>query len=91
VAFDGSYFVFVRYHDGHFIVEEPLAVTPASTERLLRALFSLSSGHTDDLTARLHAQWPQFFGEVAGYDAAGGKIRHQKERKWTGQRRRCGD
>jgi len=111
VAFDGRYYIFVRYHDGHFIVEEPLEVTPASTERFLRALFSLSSGralipgnlvedfgsqniysqrvtralynalegHTDDLTARLYAQWQHFFGEVAGYDAAGGKVRHQKE------------
>ncbi|RME42197.1 MAG: SAM-dependent DNA methyltransferase, partial [Chloroflexi bacterium] len=111
VAFDGHYFVFVRYHDGHFIVEEPLEVTPAYTERFLRALFSLSSGralipenlvedfgsqnlysqqvtralynalegHTDDLTARLYAQWQHFFGEVAGYEAAGGKIRHQRE------------
>jgi len=111
VAFDGHYYIFVRYHDGHFIVEEPLPVTATSTEWFLRALFSLSSGralipenlvedfgsqniysqrvtralynalegHTDDLTARLYAQWQHFFGEVAGYDAAGGKIRHQKE------------
>jgi len=111
VAFDGHYYIFIRYHDGHFIVEEPLAVTPASTERFLRALFSLSSGralipenlvedfgsqniysqrvtralynalegHTDDLTARLYAQWQHFFGEVAGYEAAGGKLRHRRE------------
>lgn len=111
VAFDGHYYIFVRYHDGHFIVEEPLAVTAASSERFLRALFSLSSGralipenlvedfgsqnvysqrvtcalynalagHTDDLTARLYAQWQIFFGEVAGYEAAGGRIHHQRE------------
>jgi len=111
VAFDGHYFIFVRYHDGHFIVEEPLEVTPASAERFLRALFSLSSGralipenlvedfgsqniysqrvaralynalegHTDDLTARLYDQWRFFFGEVAGYEAAGGKLRHRRE------------
>ncbi|MCL6613067.1 MAG: N-6 DNA methylase [Firmicutes bacterium] len=44
VAFDGHYFIFVRFHEGHFIVEEPIEVNPASTERFLRALFSLSSG-----------------------------------------------
>ncbi|MCA9873382.1 MAG: N-6 DNA methylase [Anaerolineales bacterium] len=44
VAFDGRYYIFVRYHEGHFITEDPLAVTPASTERFLRSLFSLSSG-----------------------------------------------
>lgn len=43
-AFDGYYFVFVRYHAGHVLVEEPLSVTPASTERFLRSLFALSSG-----------------------------------------------
>ncbi|GAB4562679.1 MAG: N-6 DNA methylase [Anaerolineae bacterium] len=44
VAFDGHYFIFVRYHDGHWIVEEPLEVNEASCERFLRCLFSLSSG-----------------------------------------------
>ncbi len=44
VAFDGSFFVFVRYHQGHWIVEEPLLVNDASSERFLRSLFSLSSG-----------------------------------------------
>ncbi len=44
VAFDGSFFVFVRYHQGHWMVEEPLAVSDASCERFLRSLFSLSSG-----------------------------------------------
>ncbi|MCX8139805.1 MAG: SAM-dependent methyltransferase [Gemmataceae bacterium] len=44
VAFDGSFFIFVRYHQGHWIVEEPLPVNPASCERFLRSLFSLSSG-----------------------------------------------
>ena len=44
VAFDGHYFIFVRYHEGHWIVEEPLEVNPASCERFLRSLFSLSSG-----------------------------------------------
>ncbi len=44
VAFDGRFYIFVRYHEGHFITEEPLAVTTASTERFLRSLFSLASG-----------------------------------------------
>ncbi len=44
VAFDGHYFIFVRYHEGHWIVEEPLEVNENSCERFLRALFSLSSG-----------------------------------------------
>ena len=44
VVFDGHYFIFVRYHEGHWIVEEPLEVNPASCERFLRSLFSLSSG-----------------------------------------------
>ncbi len=111
VVFDGHYYIFVRYHEGHFIVEPPLEVNATSSERFLRALFSLSSGralipenlvedfgsqnvysqrvtralynalegHTDDLTARLFEQWRLFFGEVAGYEAAGGKIRSEKE------------
>lgn len=44
VAFDGHYFIFVRYHDGHWVIEEPLKTTAVSCERFLRALFSLSSG-----------------------------------------------
>lgn len=44
VAFDGRFYIFVRYHEGHFITEEPLAVTRTSTERFLRSLFSLASG-----------------------------------------------
>lgn len=44
VAFDGHYFIFVRYHTSHWIVEDPLEVTEASSERFLRSLFSLSSG-----------------------------------------------
>jgi len=111
VVFDGHYYIFVRYHEGHFIVENPLEVNAASSERFLRALFSLSSGralipenlvedfgsqniysqrvtralynalegHTDDLTARLFEQWRLFFGEVAGYEEASGKIRSEKE------------
>jgi SAM-dependent methyltransferase len=44
VAFDGHHFIFVRYHQGHWVVEEPLEVNSASCERFLRLLFSLSSG-----------------------------------------------
>jgi methylase of polypeptide subunit release factors len=44
VAFDGHYYVFVRYREGHWYVEPPLKVTPQSTARFLRSLFSLSSG-----------------------------------------------
>jgi len=44
VAFDGHYYIFVRYHEGHWIVEEPLEVNASSSQRFLRALFSLSSG-----------------------------------------------
>ncbi|GAB4577495.1 MAG: N-6 DNA methylase [Anaerolineales bacterium] len=111
VAMDGHFFIFVRYHEGHYIVEEPLAANSASTERFLRSLFSLTSGRalipenlvedfgsqniishqvtralynslenrTDDLTARLFAQWRLFFGETAGADAAAGELQHKKE------------
>ncbi len=44
VAFDGRYFIFVRYHQGHWNVEPPLEVNSASCERFLRVLFSLASG-----------------------------------------------
>lgn len=44
VTLDGKYFIFVRYHDGHWIIEEPLAANAAATERFLRSLFSLASG-----------------------------------------------
>ncbi len=44
VVLDGYYYIFVRYHEGHFIIEEPLEVNEVSTERFLRALVSLSSG-----------------------------------------------
>ena len=111
VAFDGHYLIFVRYHEGHFIVEEPLAVNAASAERFLRSLFSLASGRAlipenlvedfgsqndlsrqvtgalyralterqDDLTQRLFTQWQLFFGETAGFEAAGGKVKHHQE------------
>jgi len=43
VALDGVYFVFVRFRDGHWRVDKPVPVTPASTERFLRYLISLST------------------------------------------------
>lgn len=44
VAFDGHYYIFVRYREGHWYIEPPIEVNPASTARFLRSLFSLSSG-----------------------------------------------
>ena len=44
VALDGKSLVFARYVGGHWSVDPPLAVTPQSSERLLRALFSHSAG-----------------------------------------------
>lgn len=44
VVLDGSYLIFARYHQGHWNVDPPLAVTSTSAERFLRALFSLAAG-----------------------------------------------
>ncbi|MCX8067945.1 MAG: N-6 DNA methylase, partial [Anaerolineae bacterium] len=44
VVTDGHYFVFVRYHQGHWTVEPPLPISDASCERFLRSLFSLAAG-----------------------------------------------
>ncbi len=44
VAFDGYFFIFVRYQQGDWIIEAPMAVTAASSEQFLRLLFSLVSG-----------------------------------------------
>lgn len=44
MALDGSYYVFVRYRDGHWYPEPALEVTPTSSARFLRSLFSLASG-----------------------------------------------
>jgi len=44
IAFDGHYYIFIRYREGHWYVEPPLKVTPHATARFLRSLFSLSSG-----------------------------------------------
>jgi hypothetical protein len=111
VAFDGHYMVFVRYHDGHEIYEEPLEFNRASAERFLRSLFSLASGRAlipenlvedfgnqneasrrvtralynaldtraNGLPSRLYSQWKLFFGEVAGYEALEGKLKHKGE------------
>ncbi|MBN2565592.1 MAG: N-6 DNA methylase [Candidatus Eisenbacteria bacterium] len=44
VATDGFYFIFIRRVGEGWSVDNPAPVTPASTERFLRLLFSLSSG-----------------------------------------------
>ena len=44
VATDGFYFIFVRRVGEGWSVEDPAPVNPASTERFLRLLFSLSAG-----------------------------------------------
>ncbi len=43
VATDGQYFIFARFRDGHWHVDDPLPVTASSTERFLRYLTSLST------------------------------------------------
>ena len=43
VGLDGRYFVFVRFRDGDWHVQEPVPVTPYSAERFLRALFNLGT------------------------------------------------
>ena len=43
VGLDGRYFVFVRYRDGEWQVQEPTPVTPFSAERFLWALFNLGT------------------------------------------------
>jgi SAM-dependent methyltransferase len=43
VATDGHYFIFGRFRDGHWHVDDALPVTPSSTERFLRYLTSLST------------------------------------------------
>jgi hypothetical protein len=43
VATDGHYFIFARFRDGHWHVDDALPVTPSSTERFLRYLTSLST------------------------------------------------
>ncbi len=110
VAFDGRYFIYVRYHEGAFHTEPPQAVNAQTAQRFLTTLFSLSGERAlipenlvadfggQDVTAkravaalyralespsplaeRLYAQWRLFFSEVAGFEAAGGQLRHKKE------------
>jgi SAM-dependent methyltransferase len=40
---DGHYFIFVRFREGHWRVDDPLPVTAHSTETFLRYLLSLST------------------------------------------------
>src|SRR5574341_1450845 len=44
VALDGRYFVFVRPVAESWVADDPVPVSPASTERFLRMLFSLAQG-----------------------------------------------
>lgn len=43
VATDGQYFIFARFRDGHWRVDDPVPVAASSTERFLRYLTSLST------------------------------------------------
>jgi len=43
VAFDGNYFIFVRFKEGSWDVDTPLHVTKESTERFIKYLYSLST------------------------------------------------
>lgn len=43
VAFDGGFYIFIRQKDKTWHIEEPVPVNPASTERFLRTLASLST------------------------------------------------
>lgn len=43
VGCDGKYFVFVRFRDGEWAVQDPVPVTQFSSERFLRALFNLGT------------------------------------------------
>ena len=40
---DGRYFVFVRFRNGQWSIQDPVAVTQHSAERFLRALFNLGT------------------------------------------------
>jgi len=40
---DGHYFIFVRFREGHWHVDDPVPVSPQSTETFLRYLLSLST------------------------------------------------
>lgn len=44
VGLDGNRILFVRYRDGKWLEEAPVALTPASATRLLWALFNLGAG-----------------------------------------------
>ena len=43
VGLDGRYFVFVRFRDGEWHVQEPMPVTQYSAEKFLWALFNLGT------------------------------------------------
>jgi len=43
VAFDGSFYIFVRFRDDHWHIDDPIPVNQHSTETFLRYLLSLST------------------------------------------------
>lgn len=43
VVLDGSFYIFVRFRDGHWRIDDPLPVNAHSTETFLRYLLSLST------------------------------------------------
>ncbi|QGP92267.1 N-6 DNA Methylase [Neomoorella glycerini] len=43
VVLDGTYYIFARYKEDRWLEDDPLPVSPASTERFLRYLTSLST------------------------------------------------
>lgn len=43
VGMDGRYFIFVRFRNGQWSIQNPVAVTQHSAERFLRALFNLGT------------------------------------------------
>lgn len=43
VGCDGRHFIFVRFRDGEWAVQDPVPVTPFTAERFLRALFNLGT------------------------------------------------
>ncbi len=43
VAFDGNYYIFLRFKDGNWDIDTPLPVSKDSTERFIKYLYSLST------------------------------------------------
>jgi SAM-dependent methyltransferase len=43
VGCDGRHFIFIKFRDGEWIVQDPVPITPFTSERFLRALFNLGT------------------------------------------------